>query len=328
MRDELLHLYNPEEENRKLVLARQRQYLDSLFARYPQLKENYRQAEEAQRGVIGATLAKLRGEPLGQEVNRLEERLGELLMARRNLLSQLGIDPASLEPQWNCPRCQDSGMILEGEGYIPCSCSQARRTRLFQRQANLPQRIAGATFKNTSFEAYGPRDRAQAQKIYAYVENFCQELKKSTYSGKGLFIHGPTGSGKSHLLGCIANELVSTMSVRYMVYADFLDSLRATFNRDSAESEQQLLEEVKSAGLLLIDDLGIEKPSEFSLKYLAQIIDYRYRNLMPIVVSSNFTLSELVERAKTDLYGERIVWRLGEICPAILALKGNLRSIL
>jgi DNA replication protein DnaC len=118
------------------------------------------------------------------------------------------------------------------------------------------------------------------------------------------------------------------MSVRYLVYADFLDSLRATFNREAEQSEQQLVDEVKNVDLLLLDDLGLEKPTEFSLKNLAQIIDYRYRNLKPLVVTSNFTLPELVRRFQTDLYGERIVWRLGEMCSNILELKGNLRMIL
>jgi DNA replication protein DnaC len=77
--------------------------------------------------------------------------------------------------------------------------------------------------------------------------------------------------------------------------------------------------------LLLLDDLGVERPTEFSLKNLAQIIDYRYRNCLPLVVTSNFTLEELIQRSQNDLYGERIVWRLSECCSNMLELKGNLR---
>ena len=121
-------------------------------------------------------------------------------------------------------------------------------------------------------------------------------LWRRTQAGASSTAHGV---GKSYLMGCIANYLCSRMSVRYLVYADFLDSLRATFNsRDSEYSEQQLVDEVKNVGLLLLDDLGVERPTEFSLKNLAQIIDYRYRNCLPLVVTSNFTLEELIQRTE------------------------------
>ncbi|MDD4658410.1 MAG: ATP-binding protein [Eubacteriales bacterium] len=328
MRDELSHIRNREDEERKIILAEHQEYMDSLFVRHPQLKQNFDQVEQVRKQIISATLGKLRGEPLAGEISELEMRLAELMQKRNTLLGQYGINPASLEPKWNCPRCQDTGMVAIDGKYLACTCTQAKRRQLFLQRANLPVRIADATFASVKFDIFAAEHRSQAKRIYAYVKKFCDELKKNTSSSQGLFIHGPTGSGKSYLLGCIANYLAEQMSVRYMVYADFLDSLRATFNRDAEHSEQQLMAEVKNVDLLLLDDLGIEKPSEFSLKYLAQIIDYRYRNLKPVVVTSNFTLNELIERTKTDLYGERIVWRLGEICSNILKLQGNLRMIL
>lgn len=326
MRDELSHIRNREDEERKIILAEHQEYMDSLFVQHPQLKQNFDQVEHVRKQIISFTLGKLRGEPLADQITELEKRLGELLENRSSLLSQYGIDPASLEPRWNCPRCQDTGMVNTEGRYVVCTCAQAKRAQLFRQRANLPVRIAGASFAGANFALYQPEYRTQARKIYAYVQKFCDELK--TNPGQGLFIHGSTGSGKSYLLGCIANYMLGQMSVRYMVYADFLDSLRATFNRDAEHSEQQLVDEVKNVDLLLLDDLGIERPTEFSLKYLAQIIDYRYRNLKPLVVTSNFTLTELIGRFQTDLYGERIVWRLGEICSNILELKGNLRMIL
>lgn len=330
MRDELSHIRNREEEERKIILAEHQKYMDNLFARHPKLKQNFDQAEKVRKQIISATLGKLRGQPLDEEITGLETRLADLLRKRSALLSQYDINPASLEPKWNCPRCQDTGMVYTVDGkYLVCACAQAKRSRLFRQRAGLPARISQATFAGTDFAIFQTAYRSQVKKVYAYSQKFCDELKLNSESSQGLFIHGPTGSGKSYLLGCIANYLVEHMSVRYMVYADFLDSLRATFNsRDSGQSEQQLVDEVKNVDLLLLDDMGIEKPTEFSLKNLAQIIDYRYRSLKPVVVTSNFTLEELIRRTQTDLYGERIVWRLGEICSNILELKGNLRMIL
>lgn len=326
MKDELSHIRNRKDEERKIILAEHQAYMDSLFARHPLLKQNFDQAEQVRMQIISATLGKLRGEPLTGEISGLEIRLAELVQKRNALLSQYGIDPAALEPKWHCPRCQDTGMVNTEGRYVVCTCAKAKRAQLLRQRANLPVRIAGASFAGANFDLYQPEYRAQARKIYSYVQKFCNELK--TNPGQGLFIHGSTGSGKSYLLGCIANYLLEDMSVHYIVYADFLDSLRATFNRDTEYSEQQMVDEVKNVDLLLLDDLGIEKPTEFSLKYLAQIVDYRYRNLKPLVVTSNFTITELIKRSQTDLYGERIVWRLKEFCLNILELKGNLRMIL
>lgn len=327
MRDDLSHIRNRDEEERKIILAQHQKDMDKLYARYPKLKHNFDLTEQLRMQIISATLCKLRGQPLDRDIAELENRLAQLLQERKDMLAAYGIDPASLEPKWNCRLCQDTRMILRDGRYLSCNCTGAKRAQFFRQQANLPLRIANASFAEANFSLYQPEHRAQAKKIYAYVQKYCDDLKKEG-GGKGLYIYGPTGSGKSYLLGCIANYLVEHMSVRYMVYADYLDTLRATFNRDSEYSEQQLMDEVKNVDLLLLDDLGIEKPSEFSLKYLAQIIDYRYRNLKPLVVTSNFTLSELIKRTQTDFYGERIVWRLGEMCLNILELKGNLRMIL
>ena len=325
MRDDLAHIRNLMAEERHRILAAHERHLESLYSQYPQLRHNARLIEDTKKQIITMTLAKLKGELPDGEVTALEERLEELRQQRADLLKQYKIPPESLEPQWSCRRCQDTGWIYMEDGQAaPCQCQIARRREYLRRAADLPARIADASFAKVNYNLYPPPFRAQAKKIFTYVKEFCDSLEENP--GRGLYIHGPTGSGKSYLMGCIANYLCSRMSVRYLVYADFLDSLRATFNsRDSEYSEQQLVDEVKNVGLLLLDDLGVERPTEFSLKNLAQIIDYRYRNCLPLVVTSNFTLEELIQRSQNDLYGERIVWRLSECCSNMLELKGNLR---
>ena len=325
MRDELAHIRNLAAEERTRILAAHDKHLAALYARHPQLKQNAQQIADTQKQMISMTLAKLRGEAPDSEISLLEARHEELHQVRAELLKQYNIPPQSLEPQWTCQRCLDTGWIyINDEQAAPCQCQISRRQGFLRRAADLPARFADASFANVNYNLYQQPFRAQAKKIFTYVKNFCDALEEN--SNQGLYIHGPTGSGKSYLMGCIANYLSSRKSVKYLVYADFLDALRATFNtRDSGYSEHQLVDEVKNAGLLLLDDLGVERPTEFSLKNLAQIIDYRYRNCLPLVVTSNFTLEELIQRSQNDLYGERIVWRLSECCSNMLELKGNLR---
>jgi len=325
MRDELSHIRNQADEHRRHILHQHQKYMDGLFAKYPSLKSNYLQVDQIKKRIIGMTLAKLSGQALDKDIIELEQQLEALRLERLSLLKQFNLEPKSIQPKWDCQRCQDTGRVyIDDEKFIICECYNSRKDDLQRLATALPSRIAMASFDKVNVNLYQPQFRSQARKIFTYVQKFCDDISKTP--GQGLFIHGPTGSGKSYLMGCIANYLCSHMSVKYLVYADFLDSLRATFNsRETGSSEQQLIDEVKNVGLLLLDDLGVEKPTEFSLKNLAQIIDYRYRNCLPLVVTSNFTLDELIRRSQADLYGERIVWRLSECCTNMLELKGNLR---
>lgn len=324
MRDELSHIRNQADAHRRRIMAAHEQYMHSVFEKHPDIKNNHGQIEQAKKAIITMTLAKYRGQALASEVNQLEQQLDELRQQRAALLSKNGIDPQSLEPQWECVRCQDTGMVYINDQYSPCQCQWAKKKEIMRTAAALPSRLTIASFDKANFYLYQTQYRSQAKKIFQYVQSYCDSI--SNNRGQGLFIHGPTGSGKSYLLGCVANYLCGKISVKYLVYADFLDKLRATYNsRDNEYSEQQMIDQVKNVGLLLLDDLGVEKPTEFSLKNLAQIIDYRYRNCLPLVVTSNFTLEELIRRSQADLYGERIVWRLSESCSNMLELKGNLR---
>lgn len=324
MRDELSHIRNQAEEQRRQVVAEHEKRMSSLYASYPDLKQMDMLISDTKKKIISKTLAKLKGQVPDSEIVSLEQRLESLRREKAALIKQYNISPESLEPQWKCSHCQDTGWVYIDDKARPCQCQSSRRLDLLQRAADLPARISDASFAKVNYELYQPPFRSQARKIFQYVQSYCDSIQSN--SGQGLYIHGPTGSGKSYLMGCIANYLSSRMSVKYLVYADFLDSLRATYNsRDSESSEQQLFDEVRKVGLLLLDDLGVERPTEFAMKNLAQIIDYRYRNYLPLVVTSNFTLEELIKRSQNDLYGERIVWRLSECCSNMLELKGNLR---
>lgn len=325
MRDELSHIRNQADEHRRRILAQHNIFMKNLYEKHPDLGQNANEIEQVNKEIISKTLAKLKGQALDSEIILLEQRLENLRKKRLALLERHKINPESLEPKWQCARCRDTGIVyINDEEFTACQCVWSKKKKLLRASAQLPSRLTDATFENVDFNLYQPQFRSQAKKIFGYVKSYCDSI--SSKSGQGLFIHGPTGSGKSYLLGCVANYLCGNLSVKYLVYADFLDALRATYNsRDTEYSEQQMIDQVKNVGLLLLDDLGVEKPTEFSLKNLAQIIDYRYRNCLPLVVTSNFTLEELIRRSQTDLYGERIVWRLSESCSNILELKGNLR---
>jgi DNA replication protein DnaC len=319
MRDEqALYLH------RQRVLREHQKTMEAIYQKVPGLIRLDQEIARLRKEIISRMLSTYKGLGADSELPTLEDALTQVVTARGNLLREYNVNEGDLKPEWDCPHCEDTGRIYVDEDKIKlCSCRDQQKGAWRQHLAGLPPRLEGSTFARVNYELYRESERSQVRKIFNYVEKYCNSLNPGS-KGHGLFIHGSTGSGKSWLLGCIANRLSPVMSVKYMVFADFLDTLRATFSGSGHTSEQELIEYVKQADLLLLDDLGVEKASEFSLKYLAQIIDYRYRSLKPVVVTSNFTLEELRNRTQSDLYGERIIWRLIETCD-ILNLQGNIR---
>ena len=309
------------------VLDDYRRHLQKIFSEYPELEENHGNIQAVRRQIVQLTVERIRGADNEEEIASCQKRLDSLRGEQARLLKKQGLSPEDMEPRWVCSVCQDTGRVATENGYVDCSCNAAGTKTFRRRAAGLPSRMQQAEFSNVNFTLYPEKLRPKAKRAFNYVQEFCNQLIAKP-NGQGLFIHGETGAGKSYMLGCVANYMAEHMSVKYLVYADFLDELRATFGSwDKDENEHQMIEMVRNVDLLLLDDLGVERPTEFALRSLAQIVDYRYRNKLPLLVTSNFTLEELRERTKSDLYGERIVWRLIETCTA-MQLEGNIRLTL
>jgi len=158
--------------------------------------------------------------------------------------------------------------------------------------------------------------------------------------GEGLFLHGGAGTGKTHLAVAIIRETVVTpratlmfdvsthawlvkkqKSPWFVSVPDLLMKIRSTFRQDSVESEEQVIDLLSAPKMLVLDDLGAEKTTDWSLQTLYTIIDRRYREVCPTIVTSN-----LDPQALSDKIGDRITSRLVGMCK-VIALKGSDRRL-
>jgi DNA replication protein DnaC len=233
-------------------------------------------------------------EELKNEIDHLESHYHELLKKH-----DIPLDYK--EPDWDCEKCHDTGRIYRNNQYLVCSCAKNDLRKRKQKNGNLPKHLHTANF----------------------ASSFVQKFNSNSIS-QGLIIEGPIGSGKSYLLGCIANALIDRgIHFRYIVYSDLLQQIRSTYNQDSPETdEKQILNTVQQIPVLLIDDLGTEKATEFASSTLYQIIDHRYREEKPIILSTNYSVKNLKNRF--PVMGERIFQRLLEM-NKYLELAGNVR---
>lgn len=140
-----------------------------------------------------------------------------------------------------------------------------------------------------------------------YVKHF-EEFKKQ---GKGLILHGTVGTGKSHIAACIANALIDKgQKVLMTNFATMVNTLQSTF-----DGRQEYIDSLNRYALLIIDDLGTERRSEYMQEQVFNIIDSRYRSGLPMIITTNLTGDEIT---KTDDIGNsRIYDRILEKCQPI-----------
>ncbi|MEC9488764.1 MAG: ATP-binding protein [Halanaerobium sp.] len=265
------------------------------------------------------------------EVEELKALIREKEKAREELLAKKGLPVNYKEPEWDCPRCQDLGKYLVDGKYQLCQCAREHYQHLIRKDARLPSKLQQATFANARLNLYSNKQktpdgeswRDKASSVYSKAYFFSRNYQPENPM-RGLIIEGPVGSGKSFLLGCIANQLLERgVPVKYIVYGDLLRKIRASYDSSDLPSEDQLLHEVQEVPVLLIDDLGTENTSEFSATILYQIIDRRYREELPLILTTNHPLNTLQERF--SIMNERIFQRLLEMC-RYLELVGDVRS--
>jgi DNA replication protein DnaC len=218
----------------------------------------------------------------------------------------LKVNGRQFRPHCLC-RCQSEALEAEKEEY-------RRRDRLLTvsrlKSAGLQDpALRGYTFANDS--GINP----EMEKAHAYVDHW-PEMKSSC---TGLLVWGGVGTGKTFLAGCIANALLEQgVPVLMTNFARILNALSGMFSDD----RNRYLDSFSRYSLLIIDDLGAERDSEFALEQVFNVVDARCRSRLPLIVTTNLTLEELKHPA--DLAHQRIYDRVLERC---VPLRINNRDI-
>lgn len=153
-------------------------------------------------------------------------------------------------------------------------------------------------------------------------EEICSWMEvKDGIAKKGLYICGPVGCGKTILAACAATELARQLYIENLVYDNIefvsvpvlLHRIRATIQGKTGETETELVDRYSEADVLVLDDLGAEKDSEWALQTLYIILNNRYENELPTIITSNLSLDDLASKLSND----RIPSRIAATCKVI-----------
>lgn len=229
---------------------------------------------------------------------------------RAELLRRNSIDPSELEVHWDCPACQNTGWIREPatDGTVSpprkCSCLIQEEIEDLYRAAGLTGPLREQTFDHFDLMVYPAEDRDHMARVLADCRRFAQAVAAGD-ARDSLLLQGETGLGKTFLASAIANVAVAARrTVVYFTFSEFITLVRMQMrddNPDFREGTQRLLD----ADLLVLDDLGAEKVTEFVAQELFDLINQRLNRQLPMVVSTNLKPDAIV-----NAYGRRIASRL------------------
>lgn len=139
--------------------------------------------------------------------------------------------------------------------------------------------------------------------IKSYISNFDKMYKEN----QGLILYGTVGTGKSYASAVIANELLEKKVP--VVMTSFIKILKEIGNFDDDSENLNL---IKNAKLLIIDDLGAERGTDYAIEKVYDIIDSRYRSNKPVILTTNLTIEQM--KSCDDIRYSRIYDRIFEMC--------------
>jgi DNA replication protein DnaC len=211
--------------------------------------------------------------------------------------------------------CDGSGWILGPEDVArPCDCRAERLNRGHNRGISsvIPARYRGVGFDRPPV-ADMTRDlttKAAVNEVRAYVD----DLERRLAEGRGLWIFGDTGTGKTTLAMLISKAaLEAGKSVAIYSLPKLLARIRKTYDSEpGGDSYLSLFDKLTSVDLLHIDDLGAEKRSDWVLEQLYALVNERYETERSVVITTNLGHEQLEEQI-----GSRTVSRLTEICDEV-----------
>lgn len=197
---------------------------------------------------------------------------------------------------------------------------KARREQDFQIRMERLRRdgITDPAYLKYTFDQDDRRNPEVSDVCLKYVQNW-DSMKADNI---GILFYGDVGTGKSFLACCIANALLGRLvSVSVTNFPRILNTLQGSFD----DERQKRIDRLQRYSLLVIDDLGVERDTAFSVEQVYNVIDTRARSGKPLIVTTNLSMKDL--QSPPSLAHSRIYDRVLEMCPIRLKLTGDSRRV-
>lgn len=285
------------EKKRKKSEDTQKRHLLEVYAQIPELKALDYELSSTGLQILGATLQGKEG--LEERIAAIKKKNKELQKKRASLLISKGFDENYTEQVFECEKCRDEGYVNEKM----CSCL---RNALITKQleaSGVGQLISGQSFENFSLDMYPSDVREGMACLFDDLKEYALSFSKD--SSNLLFVGG-TGLGKTHLSTAIAKTVIEkSFYVVYETATNIFSDFESDRFRDRYAGEEPVAKKYMECDLLILDDLGTEVVTNFTVSCLYNLINTRLNKRLPIILSTNLNSAEI-----RKLYNDRITSRL------------------
>jgi DNA replication protein DnaC len=235
----------------------------------------------------------------------------------------------------DCKLCGGTGWtVVEHDGSSMaerCTCIAATRAEELEGRAQIPKKYRDASLDNFHVPQDNPIASTELQRIKSIVRGYAQEYPH--LSKPGLLLAGPTGTGKTHLAVAAVRSLISRgHEAIFFDYQNLLERIRSGYSETLGTSNREAYRVALETEILLLDDLGAHRVTDWVEDTVTAIVTYRYNHRKPLIATTNLSdpniggpmtdRSDLsrTHSARTTLeerIGERARSRLFEMCKVV-----------
>jgi DNA replication protein DnaC len=235
-----------------------------------------------------------------------------------------------------CPICGGRGLCIvqeDGKQFAQdCVCRLQRRAERMLGRAHIPRRYEHCSLE--SYEANFPSSHRSLGAAHLRARKFVESYPLET-AGTGLLLTGSIGVGKTHLAVGILQALVAERGATglFFDYRDLLKQVQHSYNRQVSATELEILAPVFEAEVLVLDELGASKPTDWVWDTVAHILNTRYNDRRTTIITTNYAnagplgtesgaRASMREETLGDRIGERMRSRLQEMC-VVVEMQGD-----
>lgn len=196
-----------------------------------------------------------------------------------------------------------------------CKCEskeleEKKRQEEYEEQMRRINRLKEASmmdkkYREVTFDKYEVRE--ENKKVFEMAKKYADRFQNMYKKNQGLLLYGPVGTGKSFTAACIGNYLLD--NAKPVIMTSFVKILQDIWENDR---EAEYITILNSASLLIVDDLGTERETDYALEKVYNIIDSRVRANKPMIITSNLELNDMMECE--GIRKKRIYDRILECC--------------
>lgn len=246
--------------------------------------------------------------------NLKTHKLSAVPDAREAFENNGSFDSEELEREGDiCPLCFGSGMeVVAGKGARLCSCRKRNEKVDRLKKGRIPAR-----YLKCDFTSYAPKNASQKKAVWA-----CRTLSSDYhpgYEGDGILLMGTCGVGKTHLAVSILKDLLNKgFSCLFYEFGALLKEIQDSYNPKTQSSELGVLAQVFNSEVLVLDELGTSKPTDWVRDTMAHIINTRYNDKKLTIFTTNYS-DERNDREETleERIGARLRSRIYEMCKTV-----------